>query len=445
MISTPICDFVRAYTAGNPIRFHMPGHKGKGPLGCENLDITEIHGADDLYRPTGVIAESEKNASQLFGCPTVYSAEGSSLSVRAMLYVAYTQAGCKGRCLAGRNAHKSFLYASILLDFPIRWLREGNSYLACPISAEAVEKAILEESEKPFAVYLTTPDYLGNLSDIPRISAVCRKHGIPLLVDNAHGAYLKFLPTSQHPMDLGADMCCDSGHKTLPVLTGGAYLHFEDPQMADRIKTATALFGSTSPSWLILQSLDAANPYLEQLPATAAATTSRIAVLKKMLLEHGFSLIGDEPWKLTLCAANWGYSGEEMAGLLEPANIFCEFADREFIVFMLTPQNTPAQLEILQKALCGIPRRDPKSKMPLPPTMPVTVCSPRQAALAPQERIPAERSLGRVLADASVSCPPAVPIIMCGERIDGDMQEALRLCGVEWVTVVKDSANQARS
>ena len=76
MISTPICDFVRTYTSNAPVRLHMPGHKGKGPLCCENLDITEIHGADDLYRPTGVIAESEKNASYLFGCPTAYSTEG---------------------------------------------------------------------------------------------------------------------------------------------------------------------------------------------------------------------------------------------------------------------------------------------------------------------------------------------------------------------------------
>ena len=437
MISTPICDFVRTYTVGDPVRFHMPGHKGKGILGCEGIDITEIHGADDVYRPTGVIAESEKNASQLFGCPTVYSTEGSSLAIRAMLYLAYTQAGGKGRCLVGRNAHKSFLYAAMLLDFPIRWLRAGNNYLSCSVSAEAVETAVLEMSEKPFAVFLTSPDYLGNISDIHRISETCRKYGIPLLVDNAHGAYLKFLPSSQHPMDLGADMCCDSAHKTLPVLTGGAYLHFRDPRMADRIKGAMALFGSTSPSWLILQSLDAANPYLERLPDTSAAPTYCIAALKKALLKHGFSLIGDEPWKLTLCAAKWGYSGAEIASLLEQVNIFCEFADQDFIVFMLTPQNTSEQLKFLQKTLCEIPKREPKPEVSLPSAIPEVVCSPHQAAFALQERIPIEHSLGRVLADANVSCPPAVPIVMCGERIDKTMQEALHRFGVEWVTVVK--------
>ena len=162
MISTPIWDFARDYAERNPARFHMPGHKGKAFLGCEDRDLTEIEGADDLYHPAGIIAESEANASKLFGWPTVYSTEGSSLCIRAMLALAYTAAGRRGRVLAGRNAHKTFLSAAILLDFPIRWLWAGEDYLSCPVTPEQVEQAILEEGEKPFAVYLTSPDYLGN-------------------------------------------------------------------------------------------------------------------------------------------------------------------------------------------------------------------------------------------------------------------------------------------
>lgn len=437
MTGTPICDFVRDYAAKAPIRFHMPGHKGKGALGCEYLDITEIRGADDLYHPEGIIAESEQNAAALFGFPTIYSVEGSSLAIRAMLYLAYTRSGCRGKCLAGRNAHKSFLSAAILLDFPVSWLWAGEDHLACPIDAETVERAIRNESEKPFAVYLTSPDYLGNRSDIRGISAVCRKHGIPLLVDNAHGAYLKFLPDPQHPMDLGADFCCDSAHKTLPVLTGGAYLHFREPELTASAKQALALFGSTSPSWLILQSLDAANPCLECLPGDLAARVPHIAALKKALLARGFRLVGDEPPKITVHASHWGYSGEELAELLERKNIFCEFADRDFIVFMLTPQNTPEELEILRESLCAIPRRNIKIQPPPVLTRPEVVCSPRQAAFAPRERIPVEESLGRILASTAVSCPPAVPIVMCGERIDAAAVAAFLRCGIEWVDVVK--------
>ena len=437
MTGTPVCDFVRAYAAKAPVRLHMPGHKGTGPLGCEAMDITEIRGADDLFHPEGILAESEANASRLFGWPTVYSAEGSSLAIRAMLYLAYTQACCKGRCLAGRNAHKSFLHTAVLLDFPIRWLWAGDNYLSCPVTTETVEKAILEETEKPFAVYLTSPDYLGNVADIRGIAQVCHKYGVPLLADNAHGAYLKFLPVSRHPMDLGADLCCDSAHKTLPVLTGGAYLHFRDAGMTEHARQAMALFGSTSPSWLILQSLDAANPYLGHMPQAIAAIAPRVAALKGALLAHGFVLVGDELLKITVQASHWGYSGEEIADILEGNNIFCEFADRDFIVFMPSPRNTPEELEQLRENLCALPRKSPITEPPLIRTQPEAVCSPRQAAFAPQETIPAKESLGRILSAATVSCPPAVPIVMCGERIDETALEAFRRCGIEHVTVMK--------
>lgn len=439
MISTPVCDFVRAYAASAPVRLHMPGHKGRGILGCESLDITEIRGADDLYHPEGILARSEENASRLFGCRTVYSAEGSSLAIRAMLYLAYTRSGCKGRCLAGRNAHKSFLHTAVLLDFPISWLWAGDSYLSCPVTAETVEAAILEEKEKPFAVYLTSPDYLGNLAPVGEIASVCHRHGVPLLVDNAHGAYLKFLPRSLHPMDLGADLCSDSAHKTLPVLTGGAYLHMGPDWTTEEAKAAMALFGSTSPSWLILQSLDGANPAMERLPGDIAALAPHIAALKGALLAHGFALVGAEPLKITVHAAKFGYSGEEMAEILEKQGIFCEFADGDFLVFMLTPRNTPEELDRLRAALCALPRGVRQEEPPIALVRPKAACTPRQAAFAPRETIPVENSLGRILALANVSCPPAVPIVMCGEEIDEAAREALCRCGVEEVTVIKAS------
>ena len=108
-VKTPICDFVREYADKNPARFHMPGHKGRAFLGCEKLDITEIDGADALISPTGIIAESEKNAGTLFGCRTFYSAEGSSLCIRAMLRLAAGHSGGeRPLVLAARNVHNAF-------------------------------------------------------------------------------------------------------------------------------------------------------------------------------------------------------------------------------------------------------------------------------------------------------------------------------------------------
>ena len=437
MISTPICDFARDYAERNPARFHMPGHKGKAFLGCEDRDLTEIEGADDLYHPAGIIAESEANASKLFGWPTVYSTEGSSLCVRAMLALAYTAAGRKGRVLAGRNAHKTFLSAAILLDFPIRWLWAGEDYLSCPVTPEQVERAILEEREKPFAVYLTSPDYLGNIADIRGISRVCGKYGVRLLVDNAHGAYLKFLPESRHPMDLGADLCCDSAHKTLPVLTGGAYLHFREEGMRGKVKDAMALFGSTSPSYLIMQSLDRANPYLEGLPQRLRTFAPWVAALKDRLLERGLTLGGEEPLKLTWMTRPWGYTGTEIAEILEKKNLICEFRDEGHIVFMFTPENDPWELEKLSRAICQIPRREALPDEAQQRVEPKAACSPRQAVFGERERIPVGESAGRILANLSVSCPPAVPIIMCGEEIEEAIIPRLRALGWAFVEVVK--------
>ena len=212
-MNTPICDFVRDYAAAQPVRLHMPGHKGRGE--AERLDITEIPGADVLYHPTGIILESERNAAALFGSRrTVYSAEGSSLSIRAMLFLAMQdslQKGKKPRIAAGRNAHKVFITAAALLNLDVQWLypETGGDLLSCNITPEGLEEA-LSAGEPVTAVYITSPDYLGNVADIAGLSRVCRRHGCLLLVDNAHGAYLRFLPGERHPMAQGADLCCDS-------------------------------------------------------------------------------------------------------------------------------------------------------------------------------------------------------------------------------------------
>ena len=204
-MKTPIADFVSEYASKQISRFHMPGHKGKGLLGCERLDITEICGADVLYSPEGIIAESESNASALFGTRhTYYSAEGSSLAIKAMLALIKKKAPAsrRARVLAARNVHKAFVYACALLDIDTDWLFPASySHLcACKIAPEQLDDALKAAKILPNAVYITSPDYLGSVSDISGLSSVCHKHGVPLLVDNAHGAYLAFTEPSMHPI-----------------------------------------------------------------------------------------------------------------------------------------------------------------------------------------------------------------------------------------------------
>ncbi len=441
-MSTPICDFVRHYAESGSLRLHMPGHKGEGPLGMEQLDITEIPGADSLFEADGIIRRSEENASRLFGAETFYSAEGSSLCIRAMVHLAVLHAKAAGRTpliAAGRNAHKAFLSAAILLDLEPLWLvpARQDSYLSCPLTAAELS-AVLEENPVT-AVYLTSPDYLGSMVDLAAMARVCREKNVLLLVDNAHGAYLKFLPQSLHPMDLGADVCCDSAHKTLPVLTGGAYLHLSPrhPQLAALAKDAMALYASTSPSYLILQSLDAANVHLSgAFRQELSAFLPQMDALKNRLQQKGWQLSGTEPLKLTLRPGPMGYTGEDVAAALAEKGIVCEFCDRDHIVFMLTPSLGERGLSLLEKALTALPRLSPLPQVPCFFRLPEKAMSPRAAALSSSERVPIEMAKGRILAAATVGCPPAVPPAVCGERLDEAVLEAFRLYGHTQVWVI---------
>ena len=424
-METPICDFARQYAQEKPLRLHMPGHKGFGPLGVEQWDLTEVEGADVLYHTDGIIQRSQEQASALFGSgKTLYSTEGSSLSIRAMLHLVTMYAAQmhkKPLIAAGRNAHKTFMTGAALLDVEVTWLYPQNreSLLSCEITPKDLEQTLLGMEELPVAVYLTSPDYLGNRLDLQGISQVCRRYGVLLLVDNAHGAYLRFLPESLHPLDLGADLCCDSAHKTLPVLTGGGYLHISKSApkfFFEQAEQAMALFASTSPSYLILQSLDAVNRYLaEGYRGKLAKAVERIGAFKEAL---PFPQVGQEPLKLTLAPKAYGYWGTELASLLQQQGIVCEFSDPDFVTMMLSAEMVEADWERLQKALCAVKRKEPISHTA--PLLPhgEKCCSLREALLAPSQNLPVESCLGRILGAASVTCPPAIPILLCGERID---------------------------
>ena len=442
-MKTPIVNFLKSYQEKSPVRMHMPGHKGASILGFEGMDLTEIYGADELFAAEGIIKESEQKASSLFGCPTYYSTQGSTLCIQTMCTILCQDAKSKGKkpkILAGRNAHRSFIHAAALLDFEIEWLYGNSDYLSCKIHAEDLEKAIIESL--PTAVYLTNPDYLGNLLDIQSLASVCKKHNVLLAIDNAHGAYLRFLEPSLHPIDLGADLCCGSAHKTLPVLTGGAYLHLSDSLnqvWKNDVKHFMEYFSSTSPSYLIMASLDATNEVLDTtFKKSLSECIQRVDVLKNALIQHGYTILSGEPMKITISTKEFGYTGNEIANLLMECDIYPEFYDSDYIVLMPSPYNTKDDLKRLETCLCGIDRKPILINKPPKLEQSKKAMNVRQALFSSSITLDVSKSLGQVCSSVTVSCPPAILPVIPGEVISESSIEVMKYYGIETVRVVKE-------
>lgn len=245
------------YTRRGMSPFHTPGHKNKFFKKLFNkLDYTELEDTDDLYNPKGAILETEKEASKIFesGC-TLISAGGCTLCIQAMLSVFCEK---KSKILCSRLVHRSSINTMAILDLePVFILPKIDPVLNfySQITVEDVE-LYLKKYKDIKTVFLTSPDYYGNIADIKNISLVCKKYNVPLLVDNAHGSHLAFLKKNVHPLFLGADATTDSLHKTLPVLTGGALLHLKDKTLYKKAKYFMEFFGSSSPSFPIMASID---------------------------------------------------------------------------------------------------------------------------------------------------------------------------------------------
>lgn len=440
-MKTPIVDFVKSYSELGAARFHMPGHKGRGEYAP---DITEIEGADELYGARGIIAESEDNATALFGSAhSYYSTEGSTLAIKAMLTLAASERprGERPLFVAARNVHKSFVYGAAMLDAEVEWIYSDKGHVCqCDTSPEAAESAIRACRRKPDGFYLTSPDYLGNMADIRGVAQVCDRHGVPLLVDNAHGAYLAFLEENVHPIALGASMCADSAHKTLPVLTGGAYLHIakKAEHFCRRARAALALYASTSPSYLILQSLDDCNAYLAESDGKRRAMVVEfVKNARAVLAEKHIVTEGDEPLKLVINAPESGYDGEELARFFRSSCIEPEFCDGDYVVLMLSEFNCEGELARLSEALDRLEARTPIKRESVKAPRCRACMSIRDAVFAPAQTVDIKDAEGRICAQPTVSCPPAVPIAVSGEMIDKDCISSFAYYGFTRIDVVK--------
>lgn len=442
-MNTPIYDFIQKYISSGTLRCHMPGHKGISPEnGFEALysgDITEITGADSLFEADGIIAESEKNMSFLYGtAATVYSAGGSTLCIQAMLAIMKQE---KRRIIAVRNVHRSFLNAAALLDLDIEWIMPHytDGILSGEIDPDEVESR-LRSCDRPACLYVTSPDYTGRIADIKELAGICHKYGARLAVDNAHGAHLHFFGTSLHPVSLGADICCDSAHKTLPALTGAAMLHTSRQEYVSLLKPAMSLFASTSPSYPVMMSLDLCNKYISE--HIREDVRKNLAYLRDFR-EHfagRLEFADSEPFHITVRARDSGYSGSELADLLRKNGAECEYADSEILILLMSPvccEEDYIRLSAALETALASAGRCKRTAFNCSFDLPDKAMSIREAVFSTSEEINVENSEGRICGAVRVPCPPAVPIAASGEVINRKCINIFRNYGISTVSVVK--------
>ncbi|MCM1577387.1 MAG: aminotransferase class I/II-fold pyridoxal phosphate-dependent enzyme [Ruminococcus sp.] len=422
----------------------MPGHNGKGSE--ENFfeyDITEIHGADSLFEAKGIIRRSEETAAEIFGAHrTLYSAGGSTLCIQTMLAMLTRVTGSK-TVAAARNCHRAFVNACGSLGLTVKWIvpRYEHSLVTGEVTAAAVKSLLdsLPPWEKPCCVYITSPDYMGKTAPIAEISRICRDKGVYLAVDNAHGAYLRFCEEDIHPLSLGADICCDSAHKTLPALTGGAYLHIKAPDLEPYdgfAKGIMSLFASTSPPYPILCSLDRCNEILRDNGGGFRETEKALFALKRRLADC-WHFYGDEPLKLTVFTPPSGFTGEGLADVLREKGVECEYADDCFTVLMLAGC-TVSEIERLEKIFGDI--RQPRIAVYVPDyrdfTLPPAAVGIREAITAMGENIPIDKAEGRTAGISVGHCPPGTSPIVPGEIFTEDIIKIFKRYGIEEVNVI---------
>ena len=422
------------------MNFHIPGHKnGRGlseRLKRDGflLDVTEFPETDDLQNPAGILRQAQLRAAWAFGAGTsFYLTNGSSGGLHAAVLAA-----CKAgdQILVDRSCHQAVIAALVLAGLrPVFVYPEFDRKLGVytGITAERIKDAVDKNPDAVGAV-ITSPTYYGVCSDVWGIAMCLHNSRKFLIVDEAHGAHFAFhkdLPATA--LSLGADICVQSAHKTLPALGQTAFLHVGRGSLIgrDAVAQALRLVRSTSPSYLFMTSLDEAVFYMERHGESEIGQRIRqIAKLKTAVRKYGVLDFLDEKtlhqpqdaMRLAVDFRKTGVSGYCMQRLLaETFHIYPEMADTYHVVFVITAANRPQEIEFLKQALLrisraqldAIPAAEPE---PLPEI--IMEMAPRTAWNAKKKRIPVQDAEGEVSAGIVSVCPPGAALLVPGQKID---------------------------
>lgn len=452
--NTPIYSFLETHAKKKSISFHMPGHKGMSlyqRFGYDsflqnfmNFDITEIHGADNLFQTEGILKEAQERYARLYDVKYSYLLiNGTSGGIIAAILASVN----KGKKLImARNCHKSIFNALTLGDIqPVYAYPEliDNHSISGPITAQEIERLLIENPDAE-AVILPSPNYYGICSPIDEIAKVVHDYNKVFIVDEAHGAHLKFFEVTKETnelndglempksaVSLGADIVINSIHKTLGSLTQSAVLHLNSHRV-DRyvLEDKLQCIESTSPSYLLMASLDISAAIIEEhgrqlileWKDNLEAFYSEAKAISGLQIMR--DLTGLDYTKININMSSLGISGSELERILmEEFNIFMELVTGDYVMGMSGIGNTKEDyinlLEALKIIAVKYGRKDLKTTMET-----TKIQLPKQASLSkiPREkkRVKLEDAVGLVCASLIIPYPPGIPLLCPGEMIRED-------------------------
>ncbi len=467
---------LRTYAASGVLPMHMPGHKRRSSVfsvpDIQDIDITEIHGFDDLHDPSGILLESQSAAAALYGADrSFYLVNGSTAGILAGIS-ACVKPGA--RILMARNCHLSVYHAVILNslrpDYIYQPVHPVYSFAGSiePQKIEAALKTAAEANDQYSLVVITSPTYEGVVSDIRQISGICRDYNVPLVVDEAHGAHFSVRRTACGPdegtdigsnesgtaedtaghfpisaISLGADIVIQSLHKTLPAPTQTGILHCRGSLVSpDSVKRFLDIYQTSSPSYIFLCGIENALQYREKADWDAEwigmlncfyEKTENLKTLRMIPPGKTELFFDRDPSKIVISAAGTGCSGNElMTALREEYGIETEMAAGDYVIAMSGAGDTGENLDKLEMALIDLDRKyDSYQTAGLTETASLAdvqseyILPPAQAFYAPCESVPVRASVGRIAQDIVTVYPPGIPLIVPGERISPEMAELI--------------------
>lgn len=459
---TPLLDALKANAARLHAPFYTPGHKqGEGisqPLAdlfgkaVFRADLTELADLDNLFAPQGVIQEAQQLAAETFGASqTWFLVNGSTCGVEAAILAT---CGTGDKIILPRNVHSSAIAGLILSGaIPIFLNPEYDPVLdiAHSITPNAVQSALQQHPDAK-AVLVVYPTYYGVCGDLSAIANITQQYNIPLLVDEAHGAHFAFHPELPTPaLAAGADLTVQSTHKVLGAMTQASMLHVQGNRIdCDRISKALQLVQSTSPSYLLLASLDAARQQMAmhgkmlmsrtlQLAEEARTRISQIpelSVLEMPQLEESPGFVALDKTRLTVTVSSLGLTGFEADEILdEKFAVTAEFASLQHLTFIISLGNTPADIEKLVQGFTTLAKEYRQSNLTVKNQVGLNLdrtldyaleLSPREAFFAVSEILPLAQTNKRICAEIVCPYPPGIPVLMPGEVITKSVLEYLQ-------------------